>query len=82
MPEQSKPRWTVVYNIVSPESAQYVGTGWEFFVEEKEAMRCYERHNKAGNVPTKRPYHDGVDREHLGAAHRYWLDKQDVAQKR
>jgi len=64
------PKWTVLYNIVSAESDQWVGTGWEFFDSEEAASRCYVRHVASGNCPTKRPYHS-FDREHLGAAHRW-----------
>lgn len=66
------PNWTVHYNIVSPESkvSKWVGTGWEFFDTEDEALKAYQRHILLGNVPGKRPFHNGVDRQHLGAAHR------------
>lgn len=66
-----KPKWTVVYNIVSPESSKWVGTGWEFFDDEEDAQACYDRHVASGNTPTKRPYHDGCDKPHLGAAHQF-----------
>lgn len=65
----SRPGWTVVYNIVSPEDSAWVGTGWEFFNDEVNAESCRLRHQRAGNVPTKRPYHEN-DGKHLGAAHR------------
>ncbi len=68
------PRWTVHYNIVSPESDTWVGRGWEFFDEEKDAEVCYKRQIEAGNVPSMRPYHDGVDRQHLGAVHQHQLN--------
>lgn len=64
-----EPKWTVHYNIVSPESDRWVGTGWEFFDNEADAQTAYERHQTLGNVPGKRPFHGGVDRQHLGAAH-------------
>lgn len=64
----ASPRWTVVYNIVSPESDTWVGTGWEFFDNEREADMCYRRHQAAGNVPTKRQFYDSVDALHLGIA--------------
>lgn len=66
-----KPNWTVLYNIVSAEGAAFVGTGWEFFGDERKAHACYERHSAAGNVPTKRPYHAATDFQHLGAAHKW-----------
>jgi len=64
-----KPKWTVVYNIVSKESNKWIGTGWEFFDDEIDASSCYARQVKAGNTPTKRPYYDKSDRKHLGAVH-------------
>ena len=71
------PRWTVVYNTISPENSKWIGTGWEFFDEEKDAQTCYDRHIKLGNCPTKRFYYQGIDPNkpkydyfHLGAAHR------------
>lgn len=63
-----KPEWTLVYNIVSPESDEWVGTGWEFFTKWDDAYNAMLRHTKLGNVPTLRPYHD-LDERHLGAAH-------------
>lgn len=65
-----RPRWTVVSNILSPESDKWVGTCWEFFDEERQAEECYTRQIEAGNTPTKRPYFESSDREHLGAVHR------------
>jgi len=65
-----RPRWTVVSNILSPESDEWVGTCWEFFDEESQAEECYTRQIEAGNTPTKRPYSGSIDREHLGAVHR------------
>lgn len=62
------PKWTVVYNITSPESEKWVGTGWEFFDLEKEASEAYQRHVNLDNCPTKRPFHID-DRKHLGACH-------------
>jgi len=64
-----RPAWTVVTNLMSPESGEWVGTSWEFFNTEEQAYRCYGRHLDLGNVPTKRPYHDGRDWQHLGAVH-------------
>lgn len=65
-----RPRWTVVSNILSPESDKWVGTCWEFFDEESQAEECYTRQIEAGNTPTKRPYFEISDRGHLGAVHR------------
>jgi hypothetical protein len=65
------PRWTVVTNIVSPESDRWIGTCWEFFDEETQAQHCYDRHVTIGNCPCKRPYFDKHDRPHLGAVHMY-----------
>jgi hypothetical protein len=69
-----KPKWTIVYNIVSPESNRWVGTGWEFFDKEEDATKCRERLTRLGNVVTKRPYYDSVDNPHMGAAHRATMD--------
>lgn len=76
MTNATRPRWTVCYNIVSPESDTWVGTGWEFFDEECAATLAYERHQRLGNCPTKRPYYHASDYEHLGAAHHYWMDRE------
>jgi hypothetical protein len=65
-----RPSWTVVTNIVSPESGQWVGTCWEFFGTEKQAVQAYQRQLDAGNTPCKRPYYHWADRFHLGAVHR------------
>ena len=62
------PKWTVLYNISSPESEKWIGTGWEFFDSEKEASEAYQRHINLDNCPTKRPFHIN-DRKHLGACH-------------
>lgn len=68
------PKWTVHYNIVSkersPDDGGWVGTGWEFFTDEMDATTCYDRQIAAGNCPTKRPYYDSCDRQHLGAGSR------------
>ena len=64
-----KPKWTVRYNISSPESNRWIGNGWEFFDEEKDASRAYARIIDRGNVPTKRPFHMN-DAKHLGACHK------------
>jgi hypothetical protein len=65
-----EPEWTVCYNIVSPESSEWVGTGWEFFDSKEDADRATARLTALGNVCTRRPFHK-VDRKYLGAAHRY-----------
>ena len=72
--ELATPKWTVLYNIVSPEAARWIGRGWEFFDEERDAQRCYERHNALGNCASKRPYHIN-DKEHLGAVHTLMRDE-------
>ncbi len=64
------PNWTVCYNIVSPESDVWVGTGHEFFNEESEAEAAYRRHILFGNCPTKRRYNRS-DWSHLGVAHTF-----------
>lgn len=65
----SSPKWTVWYNIVSPENGQWIGMGWEFFDKESDAKECFLRHQKLGNVVSMRPFHEN-DRKHMGAAHR------------
>lgn len=82
MTDMGRPRWTVCYNIVSPESDRWVGRGWEFFDEEAQATACYERQIKSGNCPTKRPYYHQVDYEHLGAAHHFWMEKEAAEGKK
>jgi hypothetical protein len=77
-PEPPKfPRWTVLYNIVSKENDRWVGTAWEFFDDERDAQKCYDRQIREGNCPTKRPYYDKCDRPHLGAAHQFWLEQEE-----
>ena len=66
----SKPRWTVVSNVVSPEDSTWVGTCWEFFDREEQAKHCYDRQIQSGNSPAKRPYYEKTDQDHLGAVHR------------
>lgn len=70
------PTWTIVYNISTPGS-RWIGTGWEFFEDEKTAQKRYnelskfsEKPNELGfkYCPTKRPYFP-LDRVHLGAVH-------------
>ncbi len=63
------PKYTVFTNLVSPESNEFVGMSWEFFVDEGHASLCYQRHLKAGNVPSIRAFHRS-DIPHMGAAHR------------
>ena len=67
--EKESPKYTVISNLVSPESNRWVGTSWEFFDCGELATRCFQRHITAGNCPTKRPFHPN-DEPHLGAAHR------------
>jgi len=64
-----KPNWIVLYNIVSKECDFWIGTGFEFFDEEIDAKKCYDRQIKTGNCPTKRRYMDKHDKKHLGAIH-------------
>lgn len=64
------PKWTVVYNIASPESDKWIGMGWEFFDDFSDADRCFKRQAKLGNVPTLRPFNKKADYNQLGAAHR------------
>lgn len=75
------PRWTVHYNIVSVENARWIGQGWEFFDDEKDAQASYDRQIRLGNCPTKRPYYDKSDRPFLGAAHRFWLERDEQTVK-
>jgi len=70
------PKWTVHYNIVSPESGKWVGTGWEFFDDESKSSSAYSRHIAAGNCPTKRPFHRDCDLKHLGAAHQFGVRRK------
>lgn len=63
-----KPAWTVTYNIVSP-SSPWIGTGWEFFQNEKTAQVRYDALVVTGRCPTKRPYYSPSDRQHLAAVH-------------
>lgn len=65
----SYPNWTVLYNIVSPENPEWVGTGWEFFDEHSDAYEASLRLTRLGNVVTLRAFHPN-DIQHLGAAHR------------
>ena len=63
-----KPKWTVIYNLPTRESA-WIGTAWEFYEEESNAQRRYDELVKDGRYPTKRPYHRDNDRSHLAAVH-------------
>lgn len=65
----ARPKWTVHYNIVSQENNQWVGRGWEFFDDESDAKKCFDRHTLAGNCCSKRPFHEN-DWEHVGAGHK------------
>lgn len=69
MPEVKRPKWTVLYNVVS-ERSSWIGTAWEFFDNESSAQLCYDKQLATGNCPTKRPFHES-DIQHLGAAHRF-----------
>ena len=69
--EIKKPKWTVLYNIVSEENSKWIGTGWEFFDEDSDADKCYARHRDNGNNPSKRPFFERLDRAHMGVAHRH-----------
>ena len=73
-----RPKYTVLTNLVSPESSRWVGTAWEFFDDPGEASLCYQRHLRLGNTPTLRPFHNN-DIPHLGAAHRWMLDQEKKA---
>ena len=72
------PKWTVLYNIVSEESKRWVGTGHEFFDEESDAQHCFDRHVKAGNQPTKRPFYLSADKSHLGAVHKLSIINEET----
>lgn len=61
------PKYTVLYDIVSKENNKWVGTGWEFFDDEYEAQKCYDRHMQTGNSPCKREYFHPVDYNYLGS---------------
>lgn len=71
-----KPLWTVFYNIVSAENDTWIGTGYEFFDKEEDAEKCKLRHEKSGNVPTKRHFHHN-DIPHLAAAHKYEIENHN-----
>lgn len=71
----SVPKFTVLTNLVSPESSEFVGTSWEFFTDETDAFECYERHIVLGNVPMKRPFHRS-DIAYMGAAHHEQVSRE------
>lgn len=52
---------------------------WEFFTELDAAILCRQRHLKAGNVPSLRPYYHNTDNKHMGAVHRVATDDQWTA---
>jgi len=77
------PKWTVLYNILRPDKTwigtgrtdkSWVGTAWEFFNSKEKAYKRYEElHNDPDYTPSIRPYHNGCDFKHLGAAHQTQL---------
>lgn len=75
-----RPKWTVLYNIVSKESDTWVGTGWEFFDTEEQAQLCYNRQIAQGNCPCKRLYHKN-DVVHLAAIHAFKPLKQTCSKE-
>lgn len=64
------PSWTVVTTLVSPENRGWLGESWEFFDDERDAMKCFKRHRIAGHVPTMRPYYRNMDWQHLNVVQR------------
>lgn len=60
-----RPKWTVLYNIVS-EGSTWIGTGREFFDDEETAKKRYD---KIPSGASMRPYHK-VDDRYFGAVHR------------
>ena len=58
----TRPRWTVLYNIVSPESNKWIGKGYEFFDKKEDAEKAYLRVRGEGKCGTKRPYHSVDDK--------------------
>ena len=82
-PERNmRPMWTVLYNIVSPENDRWVGTGWEFFDSEEDAIRAYKRHQELGNCPGCRPFHK-TDINRMGSVHRgtQWKIQNEMDEK-
>ena len=63
------PKWTVYYNINSPENNQWTGTGYEFFDDFNDAEKALRRLQARGEVAGLRPFHE-LDARHLGAVHR------------
>ena len=63
------PRYTVFTNLTSKESGEFIGISWEFFHDEGDASRCYQRHLANGSVPTIRAFNKH-DIAHMGAIHR------------
>lgn len=63
------PAWTIGYNL-SPEVLRtyWVGKGWEFYDDEKQAKQRYDALIAQGHCPFLRPYYP-TDSEHLGAVH-------------
>jgi len=51
------PNWTVWSNLKRHETTDWIGHCIEFFDEEIEAVKCFERHRKNGDVSTMRPFH-------------------------
>jgi hypothetical protein len=66
--ELMQPKWTVVYNIVSPGS-RWIGTGWEFFDDAASMERRKNELSAKGQTTTSRPYYPATDKSHLGAVH-------------
>lgn len=69
------PKWTVLTNLVSPESDKWIGMSWECFDTEQQAQDCYDRHIKLGNSPTKRPFYFECDFPHLAAIHKWHYEE-------
>ena len=69
-----RPKWTVLYNIVSVDS-KWIGTGWEFFDDKRSAENCQDEQNHKGNCATLRLYYKTCDDIHIGATHRDSLEE-------
>ncbi len=70
------PKWTVLYNVRHP-GQTWVGTGWEFYNSEITAhARYHELSDHPDYTPSVRPYHNGCDFKHLGAAHQMQFKDQ------
>lgn len=64
------PKWTVCYNIRgSVGDPPWVGTGWEFFDDERDAQGRQDELSGTGVASCRRPFHPS-DEVHLGACHR------------